>query len=97
MNNAEDLNSTEVIVLMAMYKECMRCTRGEFGFTDDVHKNQLKETMSAKSYSSYVGHLQRKRYITIDPEYNQFQFTEKFKDTYPVLAEHVVIRKSWKM
>lgn len=69
----EELNINEKKVLKAMIEQALDETGGDFGFTTHIKVRGLTKHQVA----GYIGDLEKKQYISIYHEFNQFQIRKK--------------------
>ena len=69
----EKLNENEHKVLKAMIKQAWSETGGEFGFTTMIKVRGL----SKHQIAGYIGDLEKKGYIAIYPDFDQFLIKKK--------------------
>ena len=74
----QKLNTNEYKVLKAMVKQAWDETGGEFGYTDTIKVNDL----SKHQVAGYIGDLEKKRYISIYPDFNQFLLRKKVEEVF---------------
>lgn len=74
----KELNTNEYKVLKAMVRQAWDETRGEFGYTDTIKVNGL----SKHQVAGYIGDLEKKRYINIFPDFNQFLLVKKVEEVF---------------
>ena len=88
----QKLNTNEYKVLKAMVRQALDETGGEFGYTDMIKVNGL----SKHQVAGYIGDLEKKRYISIYPDFNQFMLRKKVEEVFSnieVYPECFVISK----
>ena len=74
----QKLNVNEYKVLKAMVKQAWDETGGEFGYTDMIKVNCL----SKHQVAGYIGDLEKKRYISIYSDFNQFMVRKKVEEVF---------------
>ena len=78
MKMSEKLNENEHKVLKAMIKQAWGETHGEFGFTTMIKVKGLSKNQIA----GYISDLEKKGYIAIYHEFNQFMLKKKVEKVF---------------
>lgn len=73
-----ELNENEKKVLKAMVEQAWDETRGDFGFTTEIKVRGLTKHQVA----GYIGDLEKKGYIEISHEFDQFQLRKKVEEVF---------------
>lgn len=82
----QKLNTNEYKVLKAMVKQAWDETGGEFGYTDTIKVNSL----SKHQVAGYIGDLEKKGYISIYPDFNQFLLRKKVLKKYLIMWKFIL-------
>lgn len=75
---SEKINENERKVLKAMIEQAWDETRGEFGFTTLIKVKGL----SKHQIAGYIGDLDKKGYIQVFHEFDQFVLTKKVENIF---------------
>ena len=75
---SEKLNENEHKVLKAMIKQAWSETGGEFGFTTMIKVKGL----SKHQIAGYIGDLEKKGYIAVYHEFDQFMLKKKVEKVF---------------
>ena len=80
------LNEMETKVFLAIVKNILDCTGGEFGFADEAYTEELGITK--RQFSGYCASLSKKGlYDTCDDEYRQTTLSNAGAELYRELAD----------